>query len=270
MPEARVNGVRLFHTDEGAGEPLVFVHGSWTDHNGWRTVVSRFADSHRVVTYDRRGHSLSERPPGPGSRQEDEDDLAALIETLALAPAHVAGNSFGAAIALGLAARRPELFRSVVAHEPPLFGTVAQDPTLRALMAQAQSRVDAVLVTLEAGDMAAGARQFVEEIALGPGAWDGLPRPLQQTFVTNAVTWMDEQADPTWQHIDVQRLARFPGPILLTRGTESPPPFGAVVDHLADHLPHAQVRTYSGAGHLPHVSHPDDYVRTVTTFLQHR
>ncbi|MBB1244718.1 alpha/beta hydrolase [Streptomyces durbertensis] len=270
MPELRVNGVRLFHTDEGVGEPLVFVHGSWTDHNGWRTVASRFADSRRVVTYDRRGHSLSERPPGPGSRQEDEDDLAALIETLALGPAHVVGNSFGAAITLGLATRRPELFRSVVAHEPPLFATVAQDPKLRPLMEEARRRVDAVLATLESGDMAGGARQFVEEIAFGPGGWAKLPPALQQTFVTNAATWMDEQADPTWPHLDVDALARFPGPILLTRGTESPPTFGAVVEQLADHLPHAQLHTYAGAGHLPHVSHPDEYVRTVTTFLQHR
>lgn len=55
------------------------------------------ADSFRVVSYDRCGHSLSKRPPGPRTRCQDEDNLAALIESLGCGPAHVAGNSFGVA-----------------------------------------------------------------------------------------------------------------------------------------------------------------------------
>ena len=58
----------------------------------------------------------------PGTRREDEDDLVALLEALDCVPAHVAGNSSGATIALGLAARRPDAFRSLTAHEPPLAG----------------------------------------------------------------------------------------------------------------------------------------------------
>ena len=75
----------------------------------------------RVLTYDRRGHSQSERPTGQGSVREDVADLAALLEHVELAPAWVLANSFGASISLRLASEHPGLFRGLIAHEPPLL-----------------------------------------------------------------------------------------------------------------------------------------------------
>lgn len=111
MPLVEVNGVR----DTGHGPPIVLVHGSWDDRHVWALVEDDLAKSFRVVSYDRRGHTDSEESPEPGTRRDDEDDLAALIEALGLAPASLVGNSFGGSITLGLAARRPELVRSVCA-----------------------------------------------------------------------------------------------------------------------------------------------------------
>ena len=116
-----MNGVRLFYELKGTGSiPLVLVHGSWDSHDDWDLVVPRLADSFRILTYDRRGHSKSERPAGQGTVREDVADLAALMGQLGLVPAWVAGNSFGASIALRLAGERPELFRGFIGHEPPL------------------------------------------------------------------------------------------------------------------------------------------------------
>jgi hypothetical protein len=82
---ATVNGVRLYYELNGTREvPLVLVHGSWDSHEDWDLVVPRLADSFQVLTYDRRGHSKSERPTGRGSVREDVADLAALIEHLGL------------------------------------------------------------------------------------------------------------------------------------------------------------------------------------------
>ena len=66
-----------------------------------------------MLIYDRRGHSRSERPATQGSFDEDGDDLAALLEALELAPAHVVTNSGGGNIALRLATRRADVFRSL-------------------------------------------------------------------------------------------------------------------------------------------------------------
>jgi pimeloyl-ACP methyl ester carboxylesterase len=72
MPMTTINGVKIFYELTGdSGEPLVLVHGSWIDHHNWDAVVPSLARSFRVLTYDRRGHSQSERPASPGSILED-------------------------------------------------------------------------------------------------------------------------------------------------------------------------------------------------------
>lgn len=63
-----VNGVRIAYEDVGKGDPLVLVHGSWGSHHNWDAVVPALAERHRVVSYDRRGHSESERLARPGHR----------------------------------------------------------------------------------------------------------------------------------------------------------------------------------------------------------
>ena len=111
MPETEANGVRLYYEIHGGGEPLVLVHGSWVDATRWRFVVPGLAESFRVLVYDRRGHSRSERPDARGSVDEDGSDHAALLETLDHAPAHDVTNNYGGTIAPRQATRRPEIFR---------------------------------------------------------------------------------------------------------------------------------------------------------------
>src|ERR687897_2070034 len=139
-----VNGVRLYYELHGSGEPLVLVHGSWGDARNWRFVVPGLAESFRVAVYDRRGHSRSQRPDTQGSVDEDGEDLAALLEALDLAPAHVVTNSYGGDIALRLATRRPEVFCSLSCHEPPLWSLLEDDPEHRELLQQGARSLEAV------------------------------------------------------------------------------------------------------------------------------
>jgi pimeloyl-ACP methyl ester carboxylesterase len=268
MTGVRVNGVGLFYETVGAGDPLVLVHGSWGDHHNWEPVLHDLVQQYRVLVYDRRGHSQSERPPEQGSRTEDEDDLGALMEELGFAPAYVAGSSFGASIVLGLATRRPELFRGLIAHEPPLTGIVTGEQDFRPLMDATDRKIGSVLAHLRAGETQAGARLFVEEVALGPGTWEQLPEQMRETFLRNAPTFLDEQKDPGWAMLDLTALSRFTEPALVTRGTASPPWFATIATRIAEALPQTRMHTFEGAGHIPHVTHPQDYVDAVIRFLQ--
>jgi pimeloyl-ACP methyl ester carboxylesterase len=86
-------------------------HWWWSTARGvttinWAPVVPLLGQSFRVVTFDRRGHSQSESPPGQGSFAEDADDLGGLIGQLHLGPAHVAGNSGAAANAFAIGCHR--------------------------------------------------------------------------------------------------------------------------------------------------------------------
>jgi pimeloyl-ACP methyl ester carboxylesterase len=267
MATKNVNGVRLRYELTASGKvPLVLVHGSWGDHHIWDGIVPALARSFRVLTYDRRGHSHSQRPAGQGSVQEDVADLAALIEQLDLAPAHILGNSFGAVITLRLAAARPELFRSLLVHEPPLFGILGSFPPAEPIQA-AQTRIRAVIDLLQKGEMEAAARQFMDNVAFGPGAWQQFPPEMRRTSVDNAPTFLDEERDSESRTIALSGLAGFSRPMLLTQGDQSAPFFPVIMDKLAEALPGAEHQTLVGTGHVPQVTHPDEYVRTIESFI---
>jgi pimeloyl-ACP methyl ester carboxylesterase len=265
MPETQANGVRLYYEIHGDGEPLVLVHGSWVDATRWRFVVPSLAESFRVLVYDRRGHSRSERADAPGSVDEDGDDLAALLETLGLAPAHVVTSSYGGSIALRLATRRPEIFRSLCCHEPPLWSLLQRDPEAREILRQGARSLDAVGGRIVDGDHEGAARQFVEEVAFGTGAWENELSPeMRAIFVHNAPTFLDELQDPTQLHIDEDALSHLDLWVRLTQGSESPPTFPAVIDRLIELIPNASRETIDGAGHAPQMTHRERYVEVVT------
>jgi pimeloyl-ACP methyl ester carboxylesterase len=237
----------------GAGEPLVLVHGGWTDHTTFDLVAGPLARSYRVVRYDRRGHTLSSAARGdaPTPRRVDEDDLISIVESAGRA--HLVGTSYGASISLAVAARRPDLVRSVVAHEPPLL-SLAPDPGADAVFAAVQAQI-------ARGDAEGGTRAFFEEI-LGAGGWERLPAPLRAAAIANAQTFADLAGIEDWATMDVDGLARFPRPVVITRGDQSPAWLHRAAHAVAEQAGR-EVRVIAGAGHSPHLTHPDAHVAVV-------
>ncbi|MGI8916120.1 MAG: alpha/beta fold hydrolase [Chloroflexota bacterium] len=110
-----VNGVLLHYLDQGHGVPVVFVHGSVNDYRSWSPQIAPFADQYRVITYGRRYH-YPNRAPGPGAAYAaatQVDDLATLVRELGLGAVHLVGSSYGALVALVLAAQQPVLVRTL-------------------------------------------------------------------------------------------------------------------------------------------------------------
>jgi pimeloyl-ACP methyl ester carboxylesterase len=263
MPIAEFNGVQLHYQRSGAGEPLVLVHGSWVDAGVWSGVLPLLARSFEVVAYDRRGHSRSSCPPGQGSVREDVDDLASLIESLELDPAHVAGASMGGSIALRLAAARPELVRSVTVHEPPLFDLLDAEGLDLPELSELRRRLATVAERLAAGDLEGGARLYFDQVAETPGGWEGLDQRRRQLLLSNAPTYLDQSRDPDALGIDIEDLTAFGGPALLTYGNRRPPLFRRIVEMVVAAMPGARSEAIPGATHDPQVTHPGAYARLI-------
>ena len=268
MPTLHANGVDLFYELSGDGrDPLVLVHGSWVDHTTFDAVRPVLDHGFRLLTYDRRGHGRSERPPGPRTIEEDVADLAALLEGLDLHPVHVAGSSRGGSVAVHLAARRPDLVRSLISHEAPLTQLAARpDPELDRALAAMGDVTERVL----AGDARGAARTFVDAVALGPGGWDRLAPAVQESLVANAASWPSEYFDAAATGVDAPRLAEFDPPVLLTCGANSPRFFQQISERLAALLPNAELRVLPGTGHVPHLTHPALYAGTLVQFCLER
>ncbi|MFL5541722.1 MAG: alpha/beta fold hydrolase [Longimicrobiaceae bacterium] len=118
MPHIHVNGANLWYEEHGAGpETIVFAHGLLWSGRMFDAQVAALADRFRCVTFDFRGQGRSEVTEGGYDMDTLSDDAAALIEALGCAPCHFVGLSMGGFIGMRLAARRPELIRSLVLME---------------------------------------------------------------------------------------------------------------------------------------------------------
>lgn len=87
-------------------------------------------------------------------------------------------------------------------------------------------------------------------------------------FVFNAPTWLDEINEPDAFVLDLDGLAAFDRPALFTRGGQSPPVFRTILDKIEERLPQAQRHTFADAGHVPHLTHPAEFVHVVGGFIR--
>jgi len=118
MPTLQANGATLWYEEHGSGpETVVFAHGLLWSGRMFDAQVAELADRFRCVAFDFRGQGRSEVTAGGYDMDTLADDAAALIEALGCAPCHFVGLSMGGFIGMRLAARRPELVRSLVLME---------------------------------------------------------------------------------------------------------------------------------------------------------
>jgi pimeloyl-ACP methyl ester carboxylesterase len=110
-----VDGMRVAFTRAGHGPPLVLLHGYVGDGaTTWQHQLDDLADSFTVVAWDAPGAGASSDPPGSYGMSDYADCLAGFVARLELGRPHVAGISFGGALALALAQRHPGVPRSLV------------------------------------------------------------------------------------------------------------------------------------------------------------
>jgi 3-oxoadipate enol-lactonase len=128
MDFARINGVLLHYRLVGpADAPVVALANSLgTDARIWDGVIERLSRRYRVLSYDKRGHGLSDTPPGDYSLDDHVDDLLGLLDHLEIDRLALAGVSVGGLIAQGLALRSPQrLVALVLCDTAPKVGDTA-------------------------------------------------------------------------------------------------------------------------------------------------
>lgn len=244
MPEANVNGVRLHYEELGDGAPIVCIHGTGSSGLVWGEALGRLSHLGRVIAYDRRGCSRSERPE-PYERTsviEHGDDAAALLEALGAAPAVVIGRSYGGAVALDIALRRPELLRALVLLEAGDIHGLA--PTADRWSGALDERIAEAAAQ---GEVSEVGKAMIEEV-LGEGGWSALPEPMRELFTQNGPAILAE-ARGEGLAVEAAALARIEQPALVVSADESPTELRELSAALAKALPDARTARVGG-GHL--------------------
>ena len=114
MQVVRANGLDVAYERVGEGPLLVLVHGAGEDGRVWQPQLAALADEFTVVAWDEPGAGRSSALPVGVGLTDYADCLAALIQALALGPAHVAGLSWGGTVVQELYRRHPELVGTLI------------------------------------------------------------------------------------------------------------------------------------------------------------
>jgi pimeloyl-ACP methyl ester carboxylesterase len=116
------NGIRIHYYRTGGDKPpVVLSHGQTDSGECWPRVVEALRGDYDVITYDARGHGLSEAPECDYSADARAADLAGLVEALRLVKPRLVGHSMGAETTSYCAAAYPDLPLRIVLEDPPFF-----------------------------------------------------------------------------------------------------------------------------------------------------
>src|SRR5262249_3551788 len=111
---AIINGIDIHHEVQGEGPPIVFVHGLGATSNVWHAQRMTLSKYYRVIVYDRSGSGRSQRAPGGYSIDTWTDELAGLLDHLAVPSAVVVGHSLGSMVVQRFAARYAKRTRALI------------------------------------------------------------------------------------------------------------------------------------------------------------
>jgi pimeloyl-ACP methyl ester carboxylesterase len=119
MSYADVNGLSLYYSEHGSGEPLVLLHGGFGSGEMFGPVLPALAEHRRVIAVDLQAHGRTADIGRPLRFQTMADDVAALIGHLGLVRSDVMGVSMGGVVALRTAIQHPEAVDRLVLVSVP-------------------------------------------------------------------------------------------------------------------------------------------------------
>ena len=255
-----INGRQLHYVEQGgeAGQQpaIIFVHGSLDDYRCWQFQIDSFSKKYRTISYSRR-FAYSNKWIGNVAQdntiENNAKDLWELIRKLDVAPAHLVGASYGAFIALCCVSKHPELAKTMVLNEPPIFEFLARSPLQEDVELLQRYRTYVQSPTEEAfkrGDFKKAAQTFIDRIMDIENFFEQLSQKDKQYLIDNAKSLEGEleSAHPSSFTIeDVKQITTTP--TLLVKGGLSPKFFHRISDMLSDNMPNTEQIV------IPDVSH---------------
>lgn len=266
---------RLHYVDEGAGEPLLMVHGNPTWSFYWRNLIQAWRGRYRTVAPDHIGCGLSDKPQQyPYTLAQHIENLVAVVEGLDLRRVTLLAHDWGGAIGLGAAERLPERFARIV-----LFNTGAFPPPF------VPKRI-AICRTPLLGALAVRGLNLFARAALSMATEkpERLTRAVRAGLLAPYDSWANRVAinrfvadipctthHPTWQllaNIETQLTHLASRPIQMIWGMRDWCFTPDCLERLLQSFPNAEVHRLADAGHYVVEDAHERIVPLVESFLQ--
>ena len=246
MKFVKANGLVIHYLDQGQRDApaLVFINSLGCDFRIWTEVAEILAPDFRIVTYDKRGHGLSESGPDKSDMADYARDLAALLDSAGVGRATIVGLSIGGLIAQEFYRQRPERVAALV-----LCDTAAKIGT--------DESWDQRIAEVERGGIESIADFVLER-------WFTADFRAAGRRACRYARHADANAEKGYlaacgalKRADLRPYAeRIQAPTLCLVGDEDGSTPVALVKETAALIPASRFEVIEGAGHLPNVEKP--------------
>jgi non-heme chloroperoxidase len=261
LKNIEINGRQLHYIEQGDGQqrspPVIFIHGGLDDYRCWQFQVDSFSSKYRAISYSRRfayPNKWIGNVAQDNAIEDNAKDLAELIRKLELAPAHLVGASYGAFIALYCVSRNPDLAKTMVLNEPPIFQFLARShlkddiELLQRFITRVQSPAQDAF---KKGDFEKGVQIFMDTIMNMENFFERLPEEGKRYLMDNAKSLESELESVTSTSFTIEDVKQITTiPTLLVKGELSPKLFLRIVDILSENMPNNTEQIV-----IPNVSH---------------
>jgi len=261
------NGMSFAYMEAGSGPPVVLIHGSVSDYREWSKQMKPLTRHYRVIAYSRRYHWPNAAPTAnaDASLEVQVKDLAAIIKTLKIGPAHLVGHSYGGAVALHLALLYPELVRTLVLAEPGVASVLTEAPEDEAARSrEGQANRIAMKEAFASGDAERIVRTIAADVA--PGVYEKAGRDVRQMLLDNVPAFqLDYNSRRLPFTCDVAK--KITTPALILAGERSPQGLQRIAEKTAGCLKSAKfVRILDATHWIPH-DQPQKFNEALLDFL---
>lgn len=254
-----VEGAHLYCEVAGSGPAVVLIHGFTLDTHMWDDQFLPLAEYYQVVRYDLRGFGRSTLPGA--APYSHADDLAALLDHLAIPHAVLVGLSKGGAVALDFALTYPARTQALVLVDA-VVGGYRWSPA-------GAARDDLVFQVARTSGIAAAKDSWLAHPIFASAQRNPAVAARLAQIVDRYSGWHFVNDDPE-QRLTPRaagRLGELHMPLLVMVGEYDTADFLQMADLICREVPHAQKYVVEGAGHMANMEAPAEVTETLLTFL---
>jgi pimeloyl-ACP methyl ester carboxylesterase len=263
MPTVQANGIEIYYEVQGEGEPMVLIPYLAADQACYAFQVAEYAKQFTCYSVDLRGAGLSGKPEGTYTTELFADDVAAFMQAAGVGQAHVFGLSLGAAAGMWLAAKHPELVKTLSLHS----AWDRTDPFLRAFVEIWQIMAQGL------GDVTEMVIRGIFPFCFTPALYADRPEYIDSLadFVRSRpmppVDALLRQSGAVLAHDAQAVLGSIQAPTLITFGRHDIVTSTRFADPLTDAIAGSEVIVFEDCSHAPIYENVEEFNTRTLAFL---
>jgi 3-oxoadipate enol-lactonase len=264
MPKVKANGITLNYEQQGNGEPLILIPYLSADNTCYAFQVAEYAKHFTCISVDLRGTGESDKPDGDLSTELYADDIAALMQALGIARAHVTGLSLGGSIGMWLAAKHPDKVKTLSVHG----GWTRSDPYIKTVVESWK-------------ELAKAYNNVTELVIRGIFPWCFTPNLYAQKYdyIQSLADYVRSrppltvdgflrQADAVIAHDVESQLTRITAPAQITFGRHDQVTSMRFAEPLQSGIKNSELLIFETASHAPIYEVVEEFNQRTLAFLQ--